>query len=270
MARALRLGSRTWRTDNTGRAEGERTEHRFGEDVVLTWRWGTGTRPTLVLVHGIGMGQQYFGLLRRELFRRVDVVAINLPGFGDSPAPSEPMSMERCGVLVGLALDELGLTRVDLVGHSMGTQVVAELAAARPDLVHRLVLIAPTVDARARRARTQVLRLLRDLLNDPPIVGLVGLTMYAHTGPRWFITQFHSMMRHRIEAVAPRIQVPTLVIRGDEDRVCPRGWVRHVTDLIPDAEMVEAEGKGHEAMITGAEPVADLIIEFIADPADAG
>lgn len=260
----MRAGSRAWRRSNRGRVEGARSEHRFGDDVVVAWRWGDGSRRTVVLVHGIGMGQQYFGLLRKELSRTFDVVAIDLPGFGDSPAPSDAVSMPRCAALVGQTLDALGLRDVVALGHSMGTQVVAELAASRPELVWRVVLIAPTVDAAARRKRTQTLRLLLDLLNDPPIVGVVGLAMYVRAGPRWFLTQFRSMLAHRIELVAPSVPQPTLVIRGDEDVVCPHAWVQRVSDLLPDGRMLEAEGKGHEAMITGAEPVADMVREFVA------
>ncbi len=263
MADGLRIGRRAWREENRGRAAAQRTEHRRGEDVVVAWHWRGGHERTIVLVHGIGMGQQYFGLLRAELTKDYDVVALDLPGFGESPEPSRTATMEEYADHVAAVLGELDVAPVIALGHSMGTQVVAELAVRHPEAVERLVLIGPTVDPRHRSKRSQSARLLLDLANDPPMVMGVGLRMYAQAGPRWFLTQFDAMLRHRIEDVAPRIQCPTLVVRGSGDVVCPREWTEHLASLIPDARFREAEGKGHEAMITGAEPVARMVSEFV-------
>lgn len=265
MADGTRLGRRSWRVDNRGRDGGRRSEHRFGEDVLVAWHWSGGHDRTVVLVHGIGMGQQYFGLLRAELARSFDVVAVDLPGFGDAPEPTRRAPMAECGALVAGVIRDLRLAPVVAVGHSMGTQVVAELAVQHPELVERLVLIAPTVDRRHRSKRAQSARLLLDLVNDPPIVGIVGLRMYSRAGPRWFLKQFDAMLEHRLEDIAPRIERPTLVVRGARDVVCPRRWVREIADLIPDATFREAKRKGHEAMITGAEPVSRMILDFLDD-----
>lgn len=258
-----RSGGRGWRSSNDGR-KGQEARYREGDHEVVVYRWGTSHDTTVILVHGIGMGQQYFGRLGKALARRVNVVAVDLPGFGHSPEPENSLAMGDLADLLGRALDAL-LPDVHLVaiGHSMGTQVVAELAVRRPDVVDHVVLIAPTVNDRERTLAKQSWRLLEDLANDPPIVGLVGARMYIEAGPRWFLKKFASMIEHRIETVAPNITQPTLVIRGDEDLVCPQRWVQHVTDLIPDATLSIAKGKGHEAMITGAEPVAHLVFDFL-------
>lgn len=263
MTGARRVGGRAWRAENHGRRSAQRSEHRRGDDVVIAWHWRGGHERTIVLVHGIGMGQQYFGLLRAELAKHHDVVAIDLPGFGESPEPSQRASMSECADHVAAVLGALDVAPVVAVGHSMGTQVVAELAARHPEAVERLVLIGPTVDARHRSKRSQSARLLLDLVNDPPMVAAMGLRMYAQAGPRWFLTQFDAMLDHRIEDVAPRIACPTLVVRGSSDVVCPRDWTQHVAALIPVATFREAEGKGHEAMITAAEPVARMVSEFV-------
>lgn len=268
MGERLRAGRRVWRIENHGRRGAARSEHRRGEDVVVAWHWRGGHARTVVLVHGIGMGQQCFGLLRAELCRSSDVVAIDLPGFGESPEPTRQASMPECADHVAAVVRDLGIAPIVAIGHSMGTQVVAELAVRHPDLVDRLVLIGPTVDARRRSKRSQTARLLLDLVNDPPIVAAVGLRMYAQAGPRWFLTQLDAMLDHRIEDVVPRIACPTLVVRGSSDVVCPRDWTEHVASLIPGATFREARGKGHEAMITGAEPVARMVARFL-EGADA-
>lgn len=262
-ARHPRIGGKAWRKSNGVVDEG--AQFTRGDHTVVVRQWEAGHGDTIVLVHGIGMGQQYFGLLRDALLLHANVVAVDLPGFGSSPEPKVSLPMNELADLLGAALDDLFDAPIVALGHSMGTQVVAELAVARPDLVRAVVLIAPTVNDQERQAWRQAMRLLRDLANDPPIVSAVGLKMYVQAGPRWFIKKFASMMEHRIEDVAPRIQQPTLVIRGEEDLVCPEPWVRKVADMIPNATMVTAKGKGHEAMITGAKPVSKQVESFLEE-----
>ena len=258
-----RVGGRLWRDANSVADEG--VHYRAGNHTVVVHHWDAGHEHTIVLVHGIGMGQQYFGLLRRALLRHSNVAAVDLPGFGSSPEPDESLTMPQLAGLLGEALDAMIPGRIVALGHSMGTQVVAELAVARPDLVGRVVLIAPTVNDRERAAWRQALRLLQDLISDPPIVALVGMKMYAKAGPRWFLKKFETMLDHRLEDVAPGITQPTLVVRGESDVVCPERWVRSIAEMIPNGRMVTADGKGHEAMITGAKPVSALVGEFLRE-----
>lgn len=238
------------------------TEFRRGDHLLISTTWGGPAEQTVVLIHGIGMGQQYFGLLRDELVKSFTVVTVDLPGFGDSPEPAHSLPMPDLADLLAECLGERQGPFV-VVGHSMGTQVVAELAARHPDLVSHLVLIAPTVNAKERTMWQQTLRMLQDLWGESPMVGLVGLVLYAKAGPRWFLKKFRTMLEHRIELVAVNITVPTLVIRGSQDWVCPRDWVQQVSDLIPNSIMLEAAGRGHEAMITAAEPVARMIYGYV-------
>ena len=260
-----RPGGRAWRASNAGRSGDER-KYRESDHRIDLREWHDeglpDTAPTIVMVHGIGMGQQYFGLLRDELRKRMRVIAVDLPGFGDSPEPEVSLPIEGMAGLLGRALDEHAARRIIALGHSMGTQVVAELAVQRPDLVNRVVLIAPTVNSAERTFMRQAVRLLADLAQDPPIVAIVGMRMYLKAGPRWFMKKFRTMMEHRIEDVAPHITQPTLVIRGENDLVCPERWVSAVAGMIPKATMRIADGKGHEAMITGAEPVAEMVADF--------
>nr|WP_246279649.1 alpha/beta hydrolase [Psychromicrobium silvestre] len=221
--------------------------------------WGDPEAQTVVLIHGIGMGQQYFGLLRDELVKSFHVLLVDLPGFGDSPEPEHSLPMPRLADLLAECLRESQSAPVVLLGHSMGTQIVSELAVRHPELLSHLVLIAPTVNASERSMWQQSFRMLQDLWGESPLVGGIGLVLYAKAGPRWFLKKFKSMLAHRIEDVVPKITVKTLVIRGSEDRVCPRDWVWGIAEAIPGSTMLEAQGRGHEAMITSAEPVARMV-----------
>lgn len=251
-----------WRDAADGLADAVSATHTEGEHSAIVRRWPRPGAPCVVLVHGIGMGQQYFGLLRAELAHTFDVVTLDLPGFGTSPEPTRSLPMSALADLVANAIEAHASVPCVAIGHSMGSQVVAELAVRHADLVERVVLIAPTVNPAERTGWQQALRLLQDLSNDPPIVAAVGARLYLQTGPRWYLRKLRTMLDHDIRALLPRIEQPTLVIRGDEDRVVPADWAAQVVAGLPDGRLRVAEGRGHEAMVTGAEPVASMIEEF--------
>lgn len=243
------------------------SEQRFGDHVIVANEVGAGA-TIFLLVHGIGMGKDAYTEFIEALGKRGTCIAIDLPGFGDAPRPAHSLSMPQMGELVGRFIERRGAGPVVAVGHSMGTQVVAELAVQRPDLVQRLVLIAPTVNLFERTTAWQVWRMVQDLVGGASARAIVrGSWLYLRTGPAWFVRKFRTMMAHRIEFVAPRLTVPTLVMRGEDDRVCPEGWTRMVAELIPGAAYAQVPGRSHEAMISSAEPVADLVANFVQQSA---
>lgn len=238
----------------------------MGEYEIVTTDTDQMAARTFLLVHGIGMGASYFEQLSAALNEYGRVVAIDLPGFGDAPEPGHALSMAQMGALVIGFVQAENLGRPILVGHSMGTQVVAEAAAQRPDLFPELVLVAPTVNMHERTIRKQIWRMMQDLFGESPKVIAVGVENYAKTGPRWFIKKLRSMLEHTIEETLPRIQAHTLVIRGSRDRVCPQAWVEEATALIPGATMVEVDGRRHETMVRDAVCVADCIVAHVGVP----
>lgn len=222
---------------------------------------------TFLLVHGIGMGISYFAQLSAALEAHGRVVAIDLPGFGDAPEPANALTMAAMGRVLIDFVELEGLGNPVLVGHSMGTQVVAEAAAQRPDLFPEIVLVAPTVNRHERTVHRQAWRMVQDLFGESPMVLGIGMRNYAKTGPRWFIKKLRSMMDHAIEDTLVQIQAHTLVIRGNRDPVCPHGWVEEVTALIPGATMVEVDGRGHETMVKDGACVAGYIVAHVGNVA---
>lgn len=234
-------------------------EFRRGDAVTVITESGAG-RPTYVLVHGIGMGHRYWSDLADALARDGRVLALDLPGFGDAPEPRETQTISESGAHLAELLEaECGGEPAVLVGHSMGTQVVAEAAAQRPDLVASVVLIAPTVNPRERSAFMQGARLLEDPSLARPKVVALGIRSYLQAGPRWYFRKLRRMLDHRIELVLPEIAAPTLVVRGEHDRLAPRGWAEQVARMVQRGRYVEVADRGHETMVTAGERVAELV-----------
>ncbi|MFT3797259.1 alpha/beta fold hydrolase [Microbacterium sp.] len=245
--------------DLAGGPEGVIEEFAYdGAGIVAERHGDPAARRTFVLLHGIGMGRKVFADLVRRLRDDACVVALDLPGYGEAPEPPRTPTIPRIADLVAAYLRHLDRGPVVLLGHSMGTQVAVEVATRHPETVHRLVLVAPTVDRRRRRAATQLARLGRDLLGESPKVLLLGTREYLRAGPH-LRHKLRAMLAHRPEDAYPRIAVPTLLVRGELDLVVPQPWFDEVAAAVPDAVSFVVEGHHHETLIRTSEPtVAEL------------
>ena len=215
--------------------------------------------PVFVLVHGLGMGHLYWGDLVDQLAQTGRVLALDLPGFGDSPRPrTVPTIPESADLLVAMLRSE-GLDHPVLIGHSSGAQVVAEVAARHPELVDRIVLIGPSVNPQERTVVQQAARFVQDVAVIDPTALEAGARAYAETGLGWVTANLRPMLEHRMEHVLPRVRAETLVIRGEKDRVVPRSWAEAVASLVPHARYAELADRGHEATARRDGPLHELI-----------
>lgn len=234
-----------------------------GATLVAETRGAADAQSTFLLVHGIGMGRTIFADLSEHLVAAGGgTIAVDLPGYGEAPEPVRVLTMERTADLLAALLRDRRSAPVVVVGHSMGSQIAVELAARHPQLVDRVVLIGPTVNRRERTAWQQILRLVQDIAIESPRVIAIGAREYLRAGPN-LRGKFRAMLAHRPEAVYPRVAAPTLVIRGESDRVCPPAWCRFVVAALPDSSATEIAGHGHETMIRDAAASAAAIRRFL-------
>lgn len=235
----------------------------FAGATLVAERHGSGD-PAYVLIHGIGMGRTVFADLSAHLDGSGEVIAIDLPGYGEAPEPSRVLTMERTADLVAAFLAQTLRRPAVIVGHSMGAQVALEIGARHPEAVAALVLVGPTVDPAARTAPRQLGRLLRDIAIESPRVIVRGAREYVRAGPR-IGRKFQAMLAHRPEDVLPRVAARTLVLRGEDDLVATSEWCLRLVAAMPDARYSEVPGHGHETLIRDAAPAAALIREFAGD-----
>jgi pimeloyl-ACP methyl ester carboxylesterase len=215
--------------------------------------------PTFLLLHGIGMGRSvYLDVVQRLRGR---VIALDLPGFGEAPEPDRTLTMERHADLVAAYLRHVGEGPVVVIGHSMGSQIAAELAARHPDLVEGVVLAGPTVNKAARNIAAQARYLLTDLVGERPLVIWRGAREYLRGGPHLF-RKMRATIVHEPEKAFARIDCPVLVLRGESDPLAPLSWCREIIDEIPGADLQVIPDHGHGTLISDSEPAAELIQGF--------
>jgi pimeloyl-ACP methyl ester carboxylesterase len=215
-----------------------------------------------VLVAGLGISATYYERLAPHLNENGPVHALDLPGFAGVPRFRGRVSIERYADAVEQVIADLRLEDPVLVGHSMGTQVVTEVAARHPE-ISDLVLISPVLDSQARTIRQSAFRFLRSTWHEPAAVRWHGITAYLLCGWHWFSKVLPRMVAFPIEERAPHVQARTLIVRGEHDALVPRDWVRRLARVFPYAVLREVVDGAHSVMHAQADAVARLAVAHV-------
>jgi pimeloyl-ACP methyl ester carboxylesterase len=259
----------------------------------IDYRERPGTGPALVLLHGIGSNADSFAGLLPLLPADWRVAAWNAPGYGASTplAQDWPTAADYAAALADF-LDRLGLDRVILAGHSLGTLMGAAFAADHPARVARLILASPALghgvapgatlsDAAQARiddlarlgpaafARARAPRLVYRAEANPKLVAAVEAGMAQVRSPGY--DQASRMLASgRLLDDAASLAVPTDIIVGEEDVVTPPDSARALHAALPAAfrgALTEVPAAGHalytqapfafaQALVPHATPVA--------------
>ncbi|MGH2979719.1 MAG: alpha/beta fold hydrolase [Solirubrobacterales bacterium] len=250
-------------------------------------------RPPLVFVHGLaGCWQNWleniphFGRSRR-------VIAIDLPGFGESELPREEISIPGYGRFVDAFLDKIGVACASVVGNSMGGFIAAEVALSHPSRVDKLALVSaaglstvPRTELALvkRLARTFHLGTARVIARRETMVRrrrlrkmlLYGVVRYpallqpelvyeiaSGGGKPGFLDAFRAVLDYDFSDRVPKIERPTLVVWGRNDRIVPVGGAYRYERLIPGSRRVIFEDTGHVPMIERPALFNQLLEEFL-------
>jgi pimeloyl-ACP methyl ester carboxylesterase len=256
---------------------------------------GAGGGPPIVFVHGLaGNWQNWLENLPR-LARERRIVALDLPGFGQSEDPVERITISGYGRTVNELCDQLGLGEVVLVGNSMGGFVAAETAIQFPERVERLVLVsaAGITSSDLRRAPVMVwgrVAMLggtrgaaekRMAIVRPRIRHAVFSSIMRHPSriaPEmlWEMSQGagRSAFRPALEAILDYdfrdclgdISSPTLIVWGESDMLVPVEDAAEYERNIQGARKIVLEDTGHVAMIERPPTFNRALVEFIEEP----
>jgi len=216
---------------------------------------------TFVFLHGFGgrATQWIYQLRRLSLSNRV--IAPDLRGHGRSDKPSGRYSMFQVIDDIRIMLNVLGVDdKLVLVGHSFGGSVAAEFAARWPEKVERLVLIASACSYKLNPLYRFLLHLPLWFLRLVEPFTRSWLSAPARVLKPWY---WNTLVGWDGHAVYPRLQVPTLVVRGHRDIVFEEPMFEEVTRIIPGAEEADVGASGHMVMLERRAALDRLIERFL-------
>jgi len=219
--------------------------------------------PAVVLVHGLGVSSRYMTALARELAPFYRVHAVDLPGFGRSERPPRPLGVVELAEALASWMRATGLRSATVVGNSYGCQIAVELAARRPRLVERLVLIGPSIDPAYRTRRQQIVRLLLDAVREPLSLIGVAIADYLRCGPRVMLKSLRDALAHPLETRLSLVVAPALVMRGVRDPMVSAAWAERVASELPGGRLALVPGVAHAAHYSAPRSVARTIRRFV-------
>ena len=219
----------------------------------------------VMFLAGFAVGGHSAVPLSAELARYYRTYTPDLPGYGESSKPPKTLTQAQQADVVAGLLDELGVESVSMVANSFSSQIAVDFAVRYPERLRRLVLVAPSVDSKARTPFRQLLRFIRNSWEEDAIVpGMVG--DHIAIGPRRFLETAWLALRNRMEEQLPKIQAPTLVVRGSRDVIVPRRWVQEVASLLPNGRLVEVPDYAHGIERVGVPVLSRIIRRFLDQP----
>jgi len=256
---------------------------------------GSGPMP-VVLLHGIGSNAHSFEPLMAALDGRYPTLAWHAPGYGDSQplAVEWPDASDYAAALKRL-LAHLEITRCVLVGHSLGSLMAARYALVTPERVAALFLISPALGYSTKEgaalpppvaARIEELDrlgaekfaakrapgLLADPSAHPDILRAVERAMAAVRRPG-YDQAARLLAVGRLLDDAAKIEVPSAVVIGSDDRVTPTGNGHFAFAALqaysPRRAFRIIASSGHAVCQEQPAEVARTIVEFIEAKADA-
>ncbi len=223
--------------------------------------------PAVVLVHGLGMSGRYMLPTAERLTHFAHVYVPDLPGFGQSDKPPHALTIAELADYLVWWMDAMNINSAVFVGNSFGTQIIIELATQCPSRVEKAVLIAPTIDARARVFSRQLARLLLDATREPPSLLPIAVSDYFRAGLKRGARTLRYAIADRIEDKLPHLHAPVLVVRGGRDPIVPQAWAAEVATLSAGVRFEVLPKAAHAVNYNSPDELARLIREFVNEQA---
>jgi 3-oxoadipate enol-lactonase len=244
-----------------------------------------GEGDSVLLIHGLGGSSNTWtpimGALARERTIRLD-----LPGSARSSRVEGPLSIAGFVDCVRRVLEFAGVSRVHVIGHSLGTIVAQHLAATEPSLVRSLCLFGPllappdtardNIRARGKKARDEGVPGMQAIADAVLQATTASETKQRRPAAVAYVRE--SLMRQDPDSYArtcdalaaaeaantAKIVCPALLITGDEDVVAPPQSVRQMANMISGARVEVLRGCGHWTPVEKPEECSELIRQFLS------
>jgi pimeloyl-ACP methyl ester carboxylesterase len=239
-----------------------------------------GQGKPVVLIHGFLGNHHYWDHVIEALAKQYRVIAMDLPGHGDSALSDQTTTIEDYANEIASFVQQLHLDKISLIGHSLGGYIAMAFAEKHANLLDRFALIHSTAlpdteEGKASRlAGMEKIRTegLRDFVDNliPKLFAPSNLAEYEQIAKKiGYKTSISGAlgaleaMRNRPDRVSvlEKSNVPVLILAGSEDAVVPAK--RAFTTEDKHIKQVLLSEVGHMSMYESPERFVDELRQFI-------
>lgn len=234
-----------------------------GKDVLVLHGWGANINTVLPIVN-----------ILKGKFR---VHAIDLPGFGESDKPNEPIDSFKYADIVKTYIDNMGIKKLILIGHSFGGKISIILGSKYPELVDNIVLVnsAGLIPKRGPKYYLKVysFKTLRFIYKNF-FLWLKNEGKMERFYKRFGSTDYKDasgvmrkilviVVNENLLPLLNKIKAPTLLIWGDKDTATPLYMGKIMEKEIPDSGLVVLEGTGHYSYLDDYQRFSVILRNFL-------
>lgn len=238
--------------------------------------YGTG-KDALVFVHGWTCNLNFWKANIPAFVKEMRVIAIDLPGHGESDKPQTTYSMDLFARAVDAVLQDAQVDRAVLLGHSMGTPVIRQFYRKYPQKTQGLVLVdgllRPFLDQAGmekfiepfrgpnyKEAATQMLNMMLPSVKDAKVREDIRAAMLA--APQHVMAGAMEGMADPQIWTQDKINVPVLNIQA-KSQFLPPDYEKYVRELVPNLDYQMWEGVSHFLMMDEPQKFNDAVLAFL-------
>lgn len=232
---------------------------------------------TLLILHGWGPGRGRWLKTAQGLGKLgFSVLLPDLPGFGQTPPPPKPWGVPEYADFLVELLGSSGVKKAVVVGHSFGGQLAVALAFNHPELVEKLILVAPAI-IRTRSLKSRLSALVAKL-TKPVFQAILSGRVYQ----RWQRLAYRLLASHDylktqgvmretfkkviaadLSSSLASLSCPLLLIWGDKDRQISLNQLGRLRELKRDIAIKVFPGVGHDLPFSQREGFIQTIRTWI-------
>lgn len=222
-----------------------------------------GEGDPVILVHGLSGSMRWWNRNIQALAQDHCVYLIDLPGFGTMSRARTRFALESVASWLLAWMEAVDIQRAHFAGHSMGGYICIWIAAHRPEVVARLVLVSPAVLSRIHTLRGYA----RPLLTAIRYVkrGFFFILAYdaLRSGPFTLLRAAHDLLSVNAEEDINKIKAPTLLIWGENDTLVPLSVGRILRTKIASSRLVILKNASHVSMYDQPQQFNQLVEAFL-------
>jgi len=234
-----------------------------------------GKGKPVVILHGWGDDSRSWQKFASELGKNYDVIVPDLPGFGNSQAPTAPWGLDEYAKLVATFLRKLDVKPYAILGHSNGGAIaIRGLGTARLS-AQKLVLLSSAGIRGEYKGRNKALRLITKtgkLLSSPlpkATKQRLRVKVYKTVGSDMLVAEhlqetFKKIVADDVRIDAGRLKLPTLLIYGDKDTQTPLSYGRIFNEKIKGSKLEVLQGIDHFVQVNAMPMIYKLVKGFLA------
>jgi pimeloyl-ACP methyl ester carboxylesterase len=245
-----------------------------------------GDGPAVIFSHGLFMDHSMFDPQVASLRDRYRCITWDERAHGQTAKTTEPFTYWDSADDLHALLESLGVTRAVLAGMSQGGFLSLRAALRYPEMVRALILI----DTQAGQENPEVMPYYKSLLDrwntdgmDDEMAGIISSLILGQgwEGNAAWEAQWKAMDQDNVNqaftTLATRedlhdrlaeIDIPAIVIHGEQDMSIAMELAQRLTDGLPQSELTVIPGAGHASNLTHPDAVTPAIESFLAGLAD--